>query len=269
MRTAVLLAFAVTSLAQAQAPWQFHWQQGQTLLYKVKHHTTVSETAEGSKTETISKLDLVKQWQVVEVDKDGRATLKLTLAALRNEQKRPNGEILLFDSEDLPKSTPELREQMGKFVGQTLAILRVDPTGRVIEVKQGPAARYEAEPPFGLVLPMLAAKEGETWTRSYNIVVEPPQGTGEKYPAEQKYQLTKLDGDKAVIDVKTVFKTPPESVQDRLPLLQRQVDGQVVFDSKTGTLVQASFTIDRTIENHQGAGSSYRLQSKYEEVRVP
>ena len=39
--------------------------------------------------------------------------------AMRNEQKRANGETLLFDSQDLDKSTPELREQMSKYIGQT------------------------------------------------------------------------------------------------------------------------------------------------------
>ena len=48
-----------------------------------------------------------------------------------------NGDTLLFDSQNLDKSTPELREQMKKYIGSTLAIVRVDGHGRVHEVKQG------------------------------------------------------------------------------------------------------------------------------------
>ena len=261
-----LLAALLPAPAAAQAP-QFRFVKGQTLTYKVKHHTTASESVDGNQTTTVSKLDLVKRWDVKDVDAAGVATLHLTLTSMRNEQQRPGGDTLLFDSADFGKSTPGLREQMAKFVGTTLAILRVDPAGRVVEVKQGNASRYEAEPPFGVVLPKDVIKPGLAWARAYNITVDPPQGTGEKYPAEQRYECVKLDADQTTINVSTTFKMQPEAVQDRIPLLQKDVKGQVVFDAKAGGLVTARFEIDRTIENHQGPGTSYRLQSKYEEER--
>src|SRR5439155_11719066 len=118
----------------------------------------VSETVEGNTVEVATKLDIIKRWEVVDRDANGIATLRLSLAALRTEQKRPNGEVLLFDSEDLDSGTPELREQLSKHVGQTIAVVRVEPTGKVIDVKQGPANRFEAEPPFTVVLPKESAK---------------------------------------------------------------------------------------------------------------
>ena len=38
---ACILVFAAPSFAQA--PWQFKWQKGQTLTYKIKHVTAVVE----------------------------------------------------------------------------------------------------------------------------------------------------------------------------------------------------------------------------------
>src|SRR5438128_11564100 len=107
----------------------------------------------------------------------------MSLAAMRNEQKRTNGETLLFDSQDQAKSNPALYEQMSKFIGKTLAVLRIDPFGRVIEVKQGVASRYEAEPPFVIVFPAAKAQVGQAWRRPYTITLDPPLGTGEKYQA--------------------------------------------------------------------------------------
>lgn len=266
----LLMAAAGTSPAMAQAPaWQFRWEKGQVLTCKVHHVTHVSETAEGSKVESSSTLDLVKRWQVIDIDAQGTATLQLTLAAMRHEQKRPDGESLLFDSANPAKSTPELREQMTKYIGKTLAVLRIDALGRVLEVKQGSASRYEAEPPFVLVFPRAVAQEGQVWSRPFTITLEPPQGTGQKYQAQQRYQCTKIADGKAVLSVKTELKSAPESAQDRLPLLPREVEGQVTFDLKTGTLVRAALRVDRTVENHQGAGSNYRFRSDYtEEVQT-
>ena len=52
---------------------------------------------------------------------------------------------------------------------------------------------------------------------------------------------------------------------DRIPLLQKLAQGQIVFDIPTGRLISARVNIDKTLENHQGPGSNYRFQSYYSE----
>jgi hypothetical protein len=264
----VVLAFIGALPSAAQTPWQFRWQKGQVLSYKVKHVTVVTETVGKDTSASNSNLELVKRWQVAEVDNTGVATLELKLTAMRNEQKRPNGETLLFDSKDLEKSTPALRDQMSKFIGQTLAVIRIDRFGRVIEVKQGSASRYEAEPPFVVVFPDAKAAKGQAWRRQYSLVMEPPLGTGEKYPAEQRYECTSIKGSLATLAVTTTFKTMPESMRDRLPLLQKDVQGEVMFDMQAGRILGTMLGIDKTVDNHQGKDSSYRFQSKYSEELV-
>jgi hypothetical protein len=258
----------VSGVGAQTANWQFRWQKGQVLTYKAEHKTNVEEVAEGSKIVSWSKLTVVKRWLVVDVDDKGSATLHLSLAAMRNEQTRPNGEVLLFDSADPNKGTPELKEQMSKFIGQTLAVLRIDIQGRILEVKQGSASRYEAEPPFVVVFPAVPAKEGLSWLRPFNVTLDPPYGTGEKFPAVQKYQCTKIAGGKAMLVVANQFKSMPESVKDHVPLIQKLTEGQVTFDLQAGRLLDAQLNIDRTLMNHQGAGSTYRFQSWFTEQLI-
>src|SRR5438132_170008 len=94
---AVLVGLALSAPASAQGtPWRFRWQPGQVLSYRVASVTTVSEAVRGDRSETTSKVSLLKQWKVLAVDAAGVATLELTLTALRNEQTRPGGEVLLF-----------------------------------------------------------------------------------------------------------------------------------------------------------------------------
>lgn len=256
-----LLAFTLPSAAQV--PWQFQWKKGQTLTYKIKHVTSVIETVETTKNASNSTLDLVNRWQVMDLDDKGIATLTMTLVSMRNEQKRASGDTLLFDSENLEKSTPELRDQMSKFIGQTVAVVRIDGYGRLVEVKKGVAATFEAEPPFVVVFPNAKAAAGQAWRRPYNLVLDPPYGTGEKFEAEQRYECKKIDAGKATIEVGTLFKTMPDNARDRLPMLQKEVQGQAVFDLTAGRLISARLTIDKTIEEHRGKGSSYQFKSQY------
>lgn len=266
----LVLAFTGAGPAAAQAPrWQFRWAKGDVLLYRTRHVINAAETFEGTKVASTSTVSTVKEWKVADVDGRGVATLHLALVSMRNEQKRPDGEVLLYDSDDLPKSTPELREQMGKFLGTTLAVLQVDGFGRVLAVKQGSAERYEAEPPFALNFPPAEAKAGQVWTRPYTITLAPPQGTGEKYQAEQRCECAKIEDGKATIAITTVFKTQPESAQERLPFLQKDLTGLAVIDVAAGRLVRVSYRTEKTVENHQGAGSSYRFQSEYTEELEP
>jgi hypothetical protein len=265
---AVLLTLTVALPSFAQASWQFRWTKGLALNYKIKHVTSVVEVVENAKNTSDSQLDLVNRWQVLDVDAKGIATMQLTLTAMRNEQKRGNGDMLLFDSQNLEKSTPELREQMKKYIGTTLAIVRVDAYGRVHEVKQGSAASYDAEPPFLIVFPEAKPAAGQAWRRPFTLVLEPPFGAGEKFEVEQRYECKKIVGAKAALSVSTHFKVMPDNMRERIPLIQKDVEGEISFDVLAGRLLSAQLVTDKMVENHQGKGSSYHYKSQYSRMLV-
>ncbi len=267
----VLTSLVVAGPVFAQGePWRFRWHKGQALNYQAEQVTTATETTAGTTTETTTRLRHAKTWTVLDVDAAGTALLQMALTALRFEMVTPRG-TLLFDSAELSKSDPQLREQMGRYVGPPLAVLRVDAVGRVLEVKEskhGPASRFEAELPFALVLPAVAPKPGQSWERTYNIVLEPPQGTGEKLAATQRYACKAVNGDVATVTLTTTLKQPPEAAADQMPLLQMQPEGEVEFDTRAGCLRSATLKIEKDLKGHQGEGSSYRFRSTYTEKRV-
>ena len=85
---------------------------------------------------------------------------------------------------------------------------------------------HSSEPPFALTLGNVTPSSGAAWERDYTVTVEPPQGTGEKYVAVQKYRCTSVAGNLATIALTTHFRKVPENPLDRVPLLQRQPQGQ-------------------------------------------
>jgi hypothetical protein len=266
-----LIALAAASAGRAQeVPPRFHWLKGQVLTYKVEHQTDVSEVIGGSKVATSSHVKVTKRWQVLQVDDRGVATLQLSLAALYMEQVRPDGEKVVFDSSDVAKSDPGLGKWLTeKFLNRPLAVLRVDSLGSVVEVVKDEGNRFDSELPFLLALPAGAVRPGQAWERPFQVVLDPPQGTGEKYPAVQKYVWKQADATTAVFALSTRFTKLPESLPDQIPLLQKQPQGEVVFDLHAGRLRSARLEIDRELQNHQGTGSSYRFRSVHTEEYLP
>jgi len=275
----MLLAFLVVAAAAtapaarlaAQDEARFRWQNGQALTYKVEQKTAITETVADKKTTVGSTLSLVKRWTVKEVDDAGTATLELQLVSMKNEITRPDGEVLKFDSADLDKSTAEMKEQMGKFLGVPLALIKVDARGLVAEVKEsqhGPASRFESDLPFKVALPGVKLESGLAWKRNYQITLAPPQGTGEKYDASQQYTCKGVDGPLATVAFATTLASPPEGAMDQIPLLQMQPEGEAVVDLKTGALRSAAYKIDREVKGHQGENSTYQFQTTYSEELV-
>jgi len=152
-----------------------------------------------------------------------------------------------------------------------LAVLRVDGSGRVVEVKeskQAPASRFESELPFLVLLPAAKIQAGSAWERPYQVTLEPPQGTGEKFDAVQKYICQGIDGAAVKIALNTTVKNLPASPLDQVPLLEMQPQGEIVFDAVAGRLHSAHLTIDKELKGLQGEGSTYHFQSSYSEQLV-
>jgi hypothetical protein len=98
--------------------------------------------------------------------------------------------------------------------------------------------------------------------------LEPPQGTGEKFDAVQRYTCKAVAGNVATITLSTTLKTMPDSLLDRVPLLQLQPDGEIVFDAQNGFMRSARLLIDKELKNHQGEGTNYHFQRTYAEEYV-
>jgi hypothetical protein len=259
----------MASLAAGQTP-RFRWQTGQVLVYRTEHNTVASYAMNDNTSETKTRVQSIKRWQVMDVDSAGVATLQMSLQALFFETMPPSGEPLVFDSTHLDKSTPELRKQYENYISQPLVVVRIDALGKVLEVKEArpgySAAKYESDPAFKLLLPTEALKAGLSWERAYQIVLEPPLGTGdEKYAAVQRYVCKEVAGNLATIELTTEVKGVPAAQEDQVPLWQMQPQGEIVFDLEAGRLQKATLRIDKDAKSENG---STHFQSIYTEQYI-
>lgn len=264
----ILILACTKGFAAGPETGLFQWKKGQTLLYKVDHTTQALEVIGDAKTEFKNQLELTKRWQVEEVARDGMATMSLHLDAIKIQTTTPKGDTISYDSANPKEGTPQLKEQMEKYIGPKIATIVIDNQGRVRSVKEsnfGSASKYEMELPFGMVVPPGQIEKGAQWIRPYQITVEPPQGTGEKIDSTQKYECLKITDAKAVIKVSTELKTPPAAAADLLPLLPFLVEGEVVFDMGKGVVLETTLKTDKTLKGHQGENSSYQFLSVFKE----
>jgi hypothetical protein len=249
--------------AQTPTPAKMTWQAGQVYSYKIEHTTEATDSVGDSKSETKSVMRAVRDWKCTSVDAAGVATLEMSLSSMYQERTTPGGETLVFDSANPEKSTPALKEAMKKYLNKTLAVIRVDATGKVVEVKSSTthASSYENELPFLVLLPAAGLEVGKGWDRAFAITLAPPLGTGEKYDAVQSYACKSVAGGKATLTMTTALKAAPKAPADAIPLWQMMPEGEVVFDVAAGRLHSAKLGISKELKGHQGEGSACKFAS--------
>jgi len=260
-------------LAKSQEPVRYRWQKDQTIRYLVEHRTKATESMGEAKNEIENSIRLVREWKVLEVDEKGQGRLQMRLISLKSETKKPDGEVFLFDSEKPDDSNPQLRDQLSKFVGQPLAVLIVDPFGKVVQIlenKGGSVSRFDTDPPFGIVISDKPIKTGDTWERKVAINPNPNLPIAEGLKPEARLVSTCVAATSSTITIrqKGEFTKQPENPMDRIPLLQFFPDTEVVIDTLGLPPKLIVSKIDRTLKYGEKEGSSYRLVSDYRESRV-
>ncbi len=277
MARILALAFAliVTGIAAAEdAPkLRFVWTKDSAKIYGVVQTTTVHETVldEQSKKpldiSTVTKLTISKKWIVKSVDPDGTGTLEMSTSALKQEITQTVGDakpvVRILDSanaDDLKGMT---------FLNKPILTLKVDPQGRISDVKSDNASagnRLQTDLPFKLHLPDTAPAANTSWERAFELKLPPPLGTGEKYDAMQKCTYKGMNKDYAVIGTATALKVPLTDAAVLPAVLPMLWEGDVFFNSKSGYYHGAKLSIKKEVANHQGEGTKFRYASEYTEA---
>lgn len=269
-RTANVLALAIlfglSAPATAQAPFTFKLQPGMKLRYVADHQTVVEVTQGKEKSATTSTVRQVKEWNVIDVDSFGEATVELTLRRLQFEQTEPGGQTLKFDSENQAQSHPDLVKQLGALVNKTVLQARMTKYGVLKSSKaftdQGSIAR---ELPFIVAVPDEFPKEGLAWQRESAVTLEAPLGHGQAFKVLQTCRIERLTDTAMVLAVESRVADEVNSTEERVSLAQFQPKGRVTLDRARGLLQEAALTTDEKVEGFAGKESLYHFKSTYNE----
>ncbi|CAN5254387.1 hypothetical protein BH11PLA2_BH11PLA2_30550 [soil metagenome] len=272
MRTVAIL-FLIASPLFAQTTPRFQWKAGDVHTFTVEHDTTITETAPASakspiQTTTITtKLKLTRSWTVHTVDADGAAILSQMITAFRNETTRPvpnEKGVMTLETTVLDSATPDGAKAVAEYLNKPILTAKVDTRGRVSEVKAktpDAASRLQAELPFRFECP---AEVSTKWERTFGIKLDPPAGTGENFDALQVF----TPGEKDTFTLVTSLKSPPKDAAELQPLLPFLWEGTVTFDVAAGQYRGSKLVVKKEIADHQGKGTKFVFESRFEESRV-
>ena len=267
---AMVAAFALAwVLAQAAAGNKLRWPEpGQSFTYRVRHSTQQSFTQGETTGKFTSELDLLRVWKVTAVDKNGTATLEMSISKML--MKRVNNDALpwVFDSENLEKSTPEMRN-LNSHLNKVLATIRVDGFGQLVAIQNAPGSSnpFEHELPFLGVLPAVELRPGLKWERPFTLTLHPPLGTGEKYDAVQRFECKSVEKGKAIVTLATQLKEKPAAAADLIPLWQMLPSGELVWDLQAGQLERGELKVKESLKTADGNLSTFESVKVIERVK--
>lgn len=272
--TVLAVTLALMSAADAQPPAaapgapRFKWEAGKTLTYRVIQQTVVQETTLDAQNKPVvgearTNLVLVRHWNVKDVDKDGVATLEMSISEVKNEIRQSDGAVTVTDS-----SKPEDAKAMAGYLNKPIVTVRIDSQGKLVEVKEakgGTAARLHAELPFRVVLPDAMPEVNKTWDRTFALKLDPPNGTGESYDFVQKYTSKGAKDSLLVVGVETALKAPPKTAGEQRPLVPMLWTGDIYFNTAAGKYHAARLKVKAELPNHEGEGTKFVYESTYSE----
>ena len=271
-----LLLCGNTFLIADESP-RFRFEKGQILEYLVRQEIKVVETSiqEGKPIigESLTKLTTTRRFEVKSVE-NGEAVLEMSITAMRQEILRrgaadkdgnPTVDKVVLDSGEA-----EGKEKMAAFLNKPIATVKLNGLGQVLEVKgeNGSEQRFRTEPPFRIDFPAQEVAVGDAWNREFEIRLDPPVGTGEKYAAIRTCKRAEDVQGRIVVGVSTAVKggvkVPAADMPSVIPYLW---SGELYLD-KSGRYRGAKLSVKGETAEHQGTGTKFAYESTYVETPV-
>ena len=237
---------------------------GEVLRYKIKHTTNIRTTIEGTTQEAESQSDSIKAWKVTDVLPNGEIEFVHLVEKVRMSNRVPNRAVREFDSES-DTSPPPGFEQAAGAVGIPLSVIRMTPTGKVVDrVEKHPQPTPSKDMPIMLPMPQKPLAVGEQWDFTYDVSAERKGGAPLVVRTRRVCTLMHVKTGVATIGVEYQILTPVSSLVES-QLVERLTKSTLRFDLKKGRLLTQTVTADRRIIGFSGEASSMHYVSSLEE----
>ena len=257
-----------TSVKKPSQILRYKFNPGETISTDVSHRAITETTINGTTQHVETATDSIKSWKIIDVDKDGSATLEHLVDHVKMMTRTSGIETVRWDS-DSPETPPEGYGGVQVGLGKPLSELTIDSCGRIIKRKN-----FFPSPPSNtgdlmvVPLPDTPVTVGTIWTVPDTVVVELPGGKRKSVRTRLRYQVSKLDEDFAIIKVDTTVLTPIHDSQTESRLLERIWSGQITFDIVRGCVLKRSVSVDRRVVGFHGPASSIRYKASRKEQLV-
>ena len=244
---------------------RYRYRKGDVREWNVQQSLRITLSLRGKTeiTETLSRSS--KIWRVVDIAEDGTATFEYKVGNVRMERSQTGKDDAKYDSR-VDEEIPAAFRPLEGTIGVPLAELTIGPLGEM--KKKTVITNYAGageENRIAIPLPKEPIAVGKSW--EINTPIEVPQtgGTVKKIAAAQSFTLESVETGVATIKFETKIRTPITDPALESQIIDKYSHGFVKLDLDAGHLISQETTIDRTVVDFQGAGSSIRHHSRFTE----
>jgi len=216
---------------------------------------------------------LWKHYTVLAVDEDGTGTLELQLDKAHQEAQFGDTPVQVFKSDDPKFHHPKFKDTL-KMLGKPSAHIEYSPQGKllsVIDPSGAPQVASGKRPPedhqgFLFPFPEEPVAIGAKWEDTYKQAVKTEEGLTRTVDMKRLYTLKSVEGENAIIEFQTMVVSPVQNKHILVQLIQRQNEGTLTFNMSRGLITEKQITLDKTLINAFGAGSSLKAVTSLHET---
>lgn len=242
-------------------------QPGEVLRTRTVHVANTITRIQGTEDVSESKTVSDKVWEVQSVSADGLMTLEYRIDAVDMSQKQGDKEEITYNSRT-DKEVPEMFSRVAETIAGPIAIVTIDPAGKVIE-----RDKQSKAPPLGmgelaLPLPAEPVAVGAQWSIPRECRVKLDDSTQKVMKLREQYTLEKVSAGIATIRIQTQPLTPVEEPSVEAQLMQQMSQGVAKFDIDRGRLVSKQLDWDDEVVGFRGAETSLKYSARFTEETV-
>lgn len=263
------LKSATRKLAQNQMfDFEYRFEEGSTILWQVEHAAT-TETRDHTGEETSASRSLsVMQWQVVDVDSLGNATVVLTLKSAKMWQQTDQNDPIEYDSQQLRGDVPEEYRSFAERIGIPIATYKLNPQGETIDIKETYRSVKFGVGSITMPLPGRSVRCGQAWHEPGSIEVRTTEGARRRIRTRIEYRLQRVEDGIAWVSFDTQVITPVDDARIQSQLLQQLSKGTIEFDMNAGQMVAKHLGWSEKCLGFKGPESSLKYLAKYDFRRL-
>ena len=246
---------------------RYKFAAGEVLRYDVVQRTRERVTMKQVTQDLEVRNQSLKAWKVTDVLPSGEMEFVHLVEWVKMSNQSAGQKANVYDSRKDAKP-PRGFEQAAAAVGTPLLVMHISPTGEIVsreEKHAQPPAREDM--PITLQLPQEAIGVGETWDKTYDLVVARRSGAKQEVRTRRRCRLSEVKGGIASIEVTYDILTPVDPYV-RAQFVDRLGKGVVRFDIERGRIVSQAHEVDRRIVGFNDDASSLHYTSHMKESLV-
>lgn len=277
--TGVLFSFAHALPAAADGDrhdLRFKFQKGEATHYAIRQQVSIEVEFNDVHEKAEYSANSIRHFKVLDIDAEGNATLELMIDRCFMSSTQ-SGQTVEYDSTNISEPVPPEHLPVAALIGRASVQIKVSPTGVVKGITPllgQPEEKVDLSDQKLDVLFALPAAEialGEKWNERFTttVVVAGPGQLKKNINMERRYRLTKVEGNIATIDVKTVVLTPNIPSDEEAQLIQKLWMGEIRFDIASGRMLGRTQHVDGQVAGFSEGKGLLKVKSTKADVFAP